>query len=47
MRRMRRLRVPGIREMVSETDLGIQNLVQPIFVDERISEPKMIESMPG
>jgi porphobilinogen synthase len=47
MRRMRRLRVPGIREMVSETDLGIQNLVQPIFVDERISEPRMIESMPG
>lgn len=47
MRRMRRLRVPGIREMVSETDLGTQNLVQPIFVDERISEPKMIESMPG
>lgn len=33
MRRMRRLRVPGIREMVRETDLGIQNLVQPIFVD--------------
>ena len=47
MRRMRRLRVPGIREMVSETDLGIQNLVQPIFVDERITEPRMIESMPG
>ncbi len=47
MRRMRRLRVPGIREMVRETDLGIQNLVQPIFVDERISEPKLIESMPG
>ena len=47
MRRMRRLRVPGIREMVRETDLGIQNLVQPIFVDERISEPKLIQSMPG
>ncbi|MGV8089805.1 MAG: porphobilinogen synthase [Methanothrix sp.] len=47
MRRMRRLRVPGIREMVSETDLGIKDLIQPIFVDERISEPKLIESMPG
>jgi len=47
MRRMRRLRVPGIREMVRETDLSIQNLIQPIFVDERISEPKLIESMPG
>ena len=47
MRRMRRLRVQGIREMVRETDLGIQNLVQPIFVDERISEPRLIESMPG
>ena len=47
MRRMRRLRAPGIREMVSETDLSCQNLVQPIFVDERISEPRVIEAMPG
>lgn len=47
MRRMRRLRVPGIREMVSETDLSLKNLIQPIFVDERISEPRRIESMPG
>jgi len=47
MRRMRRLRVPGIREMVRETDLGLQDLIQPIFVDERISGPRMIESMPG
>jgi porphobilinogen synthase len=47
MRRMRRLRMPGIRDMVAETDLGVADLIQPIFVDERISEPKRIVSMPG
>jgi porphobilinogen synthase len=47
MRRMRRLRAPGIREMVGETDLSVADLIQPIFVDERISEPKRIVSMPG
>lgn len=47
MRRMRRLRVPGIREMVAETELSLKDLIQPIFVDERISEPRMIEAMPG
>ncbi len=47
MRRMRRLRAPRIREMVAETRLSCNDLVQPIFVDERISEPKAIEAMPG
>jgi porphobilinogen synthase len=47
MRRMRRLRAPRIREMVVETRLSCNDLVQPIFVDERISKPKAIESMPG
>lgn len=47
MRRMRRLRMPGIRDMVAETSLSVADLIQPIFVDERISEPKSIASMPG
>ena len=47
MRRMRRLRAPKIREMVAETHLSCNDLVQPIFVDERITAPKAIESMPG
>jgi len=47
MRRMRRLRRPGIREMVAETQLSLKDMIQPIFVDERISNPKPIEAMPG
>lgn len=47
MRRMRRLRKPGIREMVAETRLSVKSMIQPIFVDERINEPKAIEAMPG
>ncbi len=47
MRRMRRLRQPKIREMVAETRLSKKNMIQPIFVDERITEPKAIDSMPG
>ena len=47
MRRMRRLRKPGIREMVAETRLSLKSMIQPIFVDERIAEPKAIEAMPG
>ena len=39
--------MPGIREMVAETHLSLNDLVQPIFVDERISVPRVIESMPG
>jgi porphobilinogen synthase len=44
---MRRLRNPGVREMVSENRLSLQSLIQPIFIDERIKDPKAIESMPG
>jgi porphobilinogen synthase len=47
MRRMRRLRAPKIRDMVAETDLSCRNLIQPIFVDERITLPRAIDSMPG
>ena len=47
MRRMRRLRAQRIREMVAETGLSCKDLVQPIFVDERISGPRAIDAMPG
>ncbi len=47
MRRMRRLRKPGIREMVAETRLSEKSMIQPIFVDERITEPRAIDAMPG
>jgi len=47
MRRMRRLRRPGIREMVAETRLSIEDMIQPIFVDERLDGPIPIEAMPG
>ncbi|MGB9902740.1 porphobilinogen synthase [Methanothrix sp.] len=47
MRRMRRLRKPGIREMVAETELSVRDLIMPVFVDERIDEPVPISSMPG
>lgn len=33
--------------MVSENRLSLQSLIQPIFIDERIKDPKAIESMPG
>jgi len=44
---MRRLRAPKIRDMVAENSLSCRAMVQPIFVDERISKPKAIDSMPG
>ncbi len=47
MRRMRRLRAPKIRDMVAENSLSCRTMVQPIFVDERISGPRAIDSMPG
>jgi porphobilinogen synthase len=47
MKRMRRLRQPKIRDLVAETRLSLQSMIQPIFVDERLSQPKAIESMPG
>lgn len=47
MKRMRRLRRPGIRELVAETRLSLKDMIQPIFVDERTSGPKAIEAMPG
>ncbi|MCJ7443921.1 MAG: porphobilinogen synthase [Methanotrichaceae archaeon] len=44
---MRRLRAPGIRDLVAETRLSLKSMVQPLFVDEKLSEPKAIEPMPN
>ncbi|MFW5929003.1 MAG: porphobilinogen synthase [Halobacteriota archaeon] len=46
-RRPRRLRREGVREMVSETKLSADDLVQPLFFDANLSEPREIPSMPG
>jgi porphobilinogen synthase len=46
-KRMRRLRQPKIRDLVQETRLNVNNMIQPIFVDERLGSPKAIDSMPG
>jgi len=46
--RPRRLRkTPAIRRMVSETTLSVNDLIYPIFVDETISKPQPVNSMPG
>jgi len=47
MRRMRRLRKPGIRRMVAETKVSTDDLIMPLFVDERLEAPIKIEAMPG
>ncbi|MFA5311794.1 MAG: porphobilinogen synthase [Methanomassiliicoccales archaeon] len=46
--RMRRIRSnPGLRRMVSETDLAPKDLVYPMFIDETIRRPRHLVSMPG
>ncbi len=47
MRRMRRLRKPGIRRLVAETKVSTDDLIMPLFVDERLEAPIEIGSMPG
>ncbi|MCS7121850.1 MAG: porphobilinogen synthase [Archaeoglobaceae archaeon] len=44
--RMRRLRKENLRKFVSEVKLNLEQLVVPVFVDEKISEYKPITSMP-
>eukprot|EP01124_Arcella_intermedia_P028360 TRINITY_DN5746_c0_g1_i1.p1 TRINITY_DN5746_c0_g1~~TRINITY_DN5746_c0_g1_i1.p1 ORF type:complete len:367 (-),score=36.19 TRINITY_DN5746_c0_g1_i1:23-1123(-) len=47
-RRPRRLRLtPGIRKMVQETRLSVDNLVQPLFVVDGDGDPQPIASLPG
>jgi len=46
--RPRRLRQsPAVRAMFQETDLRLDDLVYPIFIEEEISDFKAIASMPG
>ncbi len=45
--RLRRLRKDHLRPLFKETKLDLDDLVMPIFVDETISKPKEISSMPG
>jgi porphobilinogen synthase len=47
-RRLRRLRrTAALRRLVSETRLGIDDLVAPLFVHEAIEEPIEVPSLPG
>ena len=47
-RRLRRLRrTPALRRLVAETQLGVSDLVAPLFVREGIAEPQPISSLPG
>jgi len=45
--RLRRLRKGKIRNLIRETALSVNDLVQPIFVDENIEAPVEFSSMPG
>ena len=46
--RPRRLRrTAALRDLVAETELGVSDLVAPLFVREAIDEPRPIESLPG
>lgn len=44
---MRRLRKDKFRPLVRQTDLNVKDLICPVFVDETITEPVEISSMPG
>jgi len=47
-RRLRRLRrTPTLRRLVAETQLGVDDLIAPLFVREGIDEPQPIASLPG
>lgn len=45
--RMRRLRNPRVRRIVKETQLSIDDLICPLFVDEKAKKVVPITSMPG
>lgn len=45
--RLRRLRSPAIRRMVQGTRLSVNDLIAPLFVDENLTGPQPISSMPG
>ncbi|HIP24976.1 MAG TPA: porphobilinogen synthase [Archaeoglobus profundus] len=45
--RLRRLRKDHLRPLFRETKLDLNDLIMPIFIDENISKPVEIRSMPG
>lgn len=46
--RLRRPRInPTIRSLVRETSYSLSDLIYPIFVDENLTKPREIASMPG
>lgn len=45
--RMRRLRSAKVKQMVQETKLDVSDFVYPLFVDENITKPVKVASMPG
>ena len=45
--RLRRLRAQKIRKMVRETELSVNDLIAPLFVDENLTQIMPISSMPG
>ena len=45
--RMRRLRSSPLRRMVRETVLSVDDLISPLFIDENLTKPQPIASMPG
>lgn len=45
--RLRRLRTGKIRPMVRQTSLSVNDLIAPLFVDEKLKRPQPISSMPG
>jgi porphobilinogen synthase len=45
MRRLRR--TPALRRLVAETDLGVDDLVAPLFVRAGVDDPVPIASLPG
>ena len=48
LHRPRRLRrTPQLRRLTAETQVNANNLIQPLFLREGISEPREIPSMPG
>ena len=45
--RLRRLRTPIMKRMFSETKLSVDDMIAPLFVDENLTQPQPIPSMPG
>ncbi|MEW5761405.1 MAG: porphobilinogen synthase [Candidatus Thermoplasmatota archaeon] len=47
MKRLRRLRLDGIREILTENRLSKKELIYPMFISEKLDKPEEISSMPN